>query len=153
MSRLQVTTTAGRGAGLEEAAVRELRASMRGQVLLAGDAGYDDARELWNAMIDKKPALIARCAGAEDVIRCVDFARAYDLLVSVRGGDHSAAGNALCDGGLTIDLSPMNKVSVDPAQRTARAGGGSRWGDFDRATQAFGLATTGGTNSDTGVGG
>jgi hypothetical protein len=153
MRELTVTTTTGVAAALEEATVAEFEASLRGQLLLPPDDGYDDARKLWNAMIDKRPALIARCAGAEDVIGCVDFARANDLLVSVRGGDHSAAGNALCDGGLTIDLSLMNSVSVDPAQRTARAGGGSRWGAFDLATQAFGLATTGGTNSDTGVGG
>ncbi len=153
MSELPVTTTTGDDVALEEAAVEEFGASLRGQVLLAGDAGYDDARRLWNAQIDKRPALIARCAQAADVVGCVDFARANDLLVSVRGGDHSAAGNALCDGGLMIDLSLMNGVSVDPAERTARAGGGSRWRDFDRATQAFGLATTGGTNSDTGVGG
>jgi FAD/FMN-containing dehydrogenase len=153
MSELVVTTTTGGDAALEVATVAEFKASLRGQLLLPSDEGYDDARKLWNAMIDKKPALIARCAGAEDVISCVNFARANDVLVSVRGGDHSAAGNALCDGGLMIDLSSMNSVSVDSAQRIARAGGGSRWGDFDRETQAFGLATTGGTNSDTGVGG
>jgi hypothetical protein len=153
MSELPVATTTGSDAALEEAAITELKASLRGHLLLSGDDGYDDARKLWNAMIDKRPALIARCAGAEDVVSCVNFARANDLLVSVRGGDHSAAGNALCDSGLMIDLSLIKSVSVDPAARTAHAGGGSRWGDFDRETQAFGLATTGGTNSDTGVGG
>src|SRR5215203_3624486 len=153
MSELIVTTTTGSDAALEEATVAEFKASLRGQLLLPGEDGYDDARKLWNGMIDKRPALIARCAAAEDVIGCVNFARANDLLVSVRGGDHSAAGNALCDGGLMIDLSLMKSVSVDPAKRTARAGGGSRWGDFDRETQAFGLATTGGSVSDTGVGG
>jgi hypothetical protein len=153
MSELTVTTTKGGDAALEEATVAEFEASLSGQLLLPADDGYDQARKLWNAMIDKRPALIARCAGAEDVVRCVDFARTNDLLVSVRGGDHSAAGNALCGGGLMIDLAPMNGVTVDHTARNARAGGGSRWGAFDRATQAFGLATTGGTNSDTGVGG
>jgi FAD/FMN-containing dehydrogenase len=153
MSELTVTTTTGGDAALEEATVAEFKASLGGQLLLPGEDGYDDARKLWNGMIDKRPALIARCAGAEDVISCVNFARANDLLVSVRGGDHSAAGNALCDGGLMIDLSLMKSISVDPAKRIARAGGGSRWGDFDRETQAFGLATTGGSVSDTGVGG
>ena len=153
MSELLVATTTGDRTVLGEADVAEFRGSLRGRSLLPGDDGYDDARKLWNGAIDKRPALIARCAGAEDVILCVGFARANDLLVSVRGGDHSAAGNALCDGGLTIDLSPMNGVAVDPANRSARAGGGARWRDFDRETQALGLATTGGTNSDTGVGG
>jgi FAD/FMN-containing dehydrogenase len=153
MSELVVTTTTGGDAAVDEATVAEFKASLHGQLLLPSDDGYDEARKLWNAMIDKSPALISRCAGAEDVISCINFARANDVLVSVRGGDHSAAGNALCDGGLMIDLSSMNGVSVDSANRAARAGGGSRWRDFDRETQAFGLATTGGTNSDTGVGG
>ena len=153
MSELTVTTTTGGDAALEEGTIAEFKASLRGQLLLPGEDGYDDARKLWNGMIDKRPALIARCVGAEDVMGCVNFGRANNLLVSVRGGDHSAAGNALCDGGLMIDLSLMKSISVDPAKRIARAGGGSRWGDFDRETQAFGLATTGGSVSDTGVGG
>lgn len=153
MSELLVTTTRGDGAALGEAIVAEFKAGFGGTMLLAGDADYDDVRKTWNGMIDNSPALIARCAGAADVVSCVNFARANDLLVSVRGGDHSPSGNAVCDGGLMIDLSPMGGVSVDPVSRTARAGGGARWRDFDRETQAFGLATTGGTNSDTGVGG
>ena len=119
----------------------------------ASNGKYDEARALWNAMIDRKPALIAQCATSQDVVNAVKFAREKGLIVSVRGGDHSAAGNAMCDGGLAIDLSPMNEVVVDPGARTAVAGGGARWVDFDTATLQHGLATTGGTNSDTGVGG
>lgn len=133
--------------------VSDFAASLDGPLLRPGEPRYDEARTLWNAMIDRKPALIARCAGAADVARAVQFARAHELAVSVRGGDHSAAGNAMCDAGLAIDLAPMNEVSVDPAARTAWAGGGTRWREFDAATTAHGLATTGGTNSDTGIGG
>jgi FAD/FMN-containing dehydrogenase len=153
MNDQHVTTTTGGDATLRGAILSDFKASLRGPLLLPGDDGYDHARSLWNGMIDKRPALIARCAGVADVIACVHFARANNVLVSVRGGDHSAAGTALCDGGLTIDLSAMKSVRVDPARRTARAEGGTRWGDFDHATQAFGLATTGGTNSDTGIAG
>jgi FAD binding domain/Berberine and berberine like len=153
MNDQHVTTTTGGDATLRGAILSDFKASLRGPLLLPGDDGYDHARSLWNGMIDKRPALIARCAGVADVIACVNFARANNVLVSVRGGDHSAAGTALCDGGLTIDLSAMKSVRVDPARRTVRAEGGTRWGDFDHATQAFGLATTGGTNSDTGIAG
>ena len=104
-------------------------------------------------MLNKRPALIALCAGVADVLACVTFARAHNVLVAVRGGDHSVAGNASCHGGLMLDLSLMKSVRVDPATQTARAGGGARWGDFDHETQAFGLATPGGTNSDTGIAG
>jgi FAD/FMN-containing dehydrogenase len=104
-------------------------------------------------MLDKRPALIARCTGVADVLACVNFAREHDVLIAVRGGDHSVAGNASCNGGLMLDLSLMKSVRVDSAKQTARAGGGARWGDFDHETQAFGLATTGGTNTDTGLAG
>ena len=153
MVDLRVTTITGVDSVLKEAVVEEFKGSLRGALLRPGDGGYDDARSLWNGMIDKRPTLIARCTGVADVIDCVNFGRTNNLLVSVRGGDHSAAGNAVCDGGLMIDLSLMDSVDVDPAKRTARAGGGTRWRDFDRQSQAFGLATTGGTNSDTGIGG
>ena len=133
--------------------VEAFRASLRGDLLCPGDSGYDDARRIWNAMIDRRPALIARCAGVADVIQAVNFARERDLLVAVRGGGHNVAGNAVCDDGLMIDLSPMNSVHVDPSARTARAEGGATWGDFDHETQAFGLATTGGLISSTGVAG
>lgn len=129
------------------------KTSLRGALLCPGDSGYDDARRIWNAMIDRRPAFIVRCAGVADVMQAVQFARTHDLLVAVRGGGHNVAGNAVCDDGLMIDLSPMKSVHVDPAARTARAEGGATWGDFDHETQAFGLATTGGVISSTGVAG
>jgi FAD/FMN-containing dehydrogenase len=114
---------------------------------------YETARKIWNAMIDKHPALIVRCAGVADVITAVQFARTHNLLVAVRGGGHNVSGNAVCDGGLVIDLSLMKDIRVDPVQRTARAEAGLTWGEFDRETQVFGLATTGGAISTTGIAG
>ncbi|HVM37464.1 MAG TPA: FAD-binding oxidoreductase [Sphingomicrobium sp.] len=122
-------------------------------LLRDGDPGYDDARRIWNGMIDRRPAAIARCTSAADVAEAIAYGRAQGLLLSVRGGDHSAAGAAVCEGGLMIDLSPMTGLEVDPAARIARAEPGLRWRDVDQATQAHGLATTGGTISDTGVAG
>jgi FAD/FMN-containing dehydrogenase len=139
--------------GVQEAAINELGAMMRGTLLAPGDDGYDAARSVWNGMIDKKPALIARCAGAADVIAAVNFARNHGVLLSVRGGGHNVAGNAVCDGGLMIDCSRMKGIRVDPARQTARAEAGVTWGEFDRETQAFGLATTGGQVSTTGIAG
>jgi FAD/FMN-containing dehydrogenase len=124
-----------------------------GELLRDGDPGYDDARRVFNAAIDRKPALVARCIGVADVIAALGFAREQGLPVSVRGGGHSVAGHAIVDGGVTIDLRPMNRVRVDPEQRVAWCGGGANWGELDRETQAFGLAVTGGRLSDTGVGG
>jgi FAD/FMN-containing dehydrogenase len=138
---------------LGEGVVETLRTSLRGQLLHAGDAGYDAARTIWNGMIDRRPALIARCAGVADVIHCVNFARTHQLLLAVRGGGHNVAGNAVCDGGLMLDLSGMKSVHVDPVRRTARAEPGLTWGEFDHETQAFGLATTGGQISTTGIAG
>jgi hypothetical protein len=138
---------------IEPTAAGELRARFRGALLRPGEEGYDDARRIWNGAIDRHPALIARCAGADDVVEAVRFAREHDLLVSVRGGGHAVAGHAVCDGGLMIDLSLMKAVRVDPAARTARAAGGVLWGQLDGATQQFGLATTGGIISHTGIGG
>jgi FAD/FMN-containing dehydrogenase len=132
---------------------QQFRAAFRGPLLQPGEAGYDAARRLWNGSIDRKPSLIARCTGAADVIAAVKFARANNLLVSVRGGGHNVTGNAVCDGGLMIDLSPMKGVQVDPVRRTVRAQGGVTWGDLDHETQAFGLATTGGQISTTGIAG
>lgn len=123
------------------------------QLLREGDAGYDQARQIWNGMIDRRPAFIARCSNADDVTKAIVFARNRDLLISVRGGDHSAAGAAVCDGGVMIDLSPMKAITVDPDARVARVEPGARWREVDDATQAHGLATTGGTISDTGVSG
>jgi FAD/FMN-containing dehydrogenase len=126
---------------------------LHGDVLRRGMEGYDEARSVWNAMIDKYPAAIARCTGAADVIAAVKFARDLDLQLAVHGGGHNVAGKAVCDDGLMIDLSPMNHVRVDPDAKVARAGGGATWGDFDHETQSFGLATTGGIVSTTGVAG
>ena len=106
------------GTDLDTAAIQDYRAALRGALLCPGDEGYDAARQVWNGMIDKRPALIARCAGAADVIQAVTFARTRNLLVSIRGGGHNITGNAVCDGGLMIDLSPMKGIRVDPAGRT-----------------------------------
>jgi len=131
----------------------KFKAGLRGELVRPGDADYDDARKIWNGMIDKRPALIARCVGVADVIHSVNFAQANNLLVAVRGGGHNVAGNAVCDGGLVIDLSRMKSVRVDPARRTARAEPGVTWREFDHATQTFGLATTGGQISTAGIAG
>ncbi len=135
------------------AAVGSLRPSLAGEVLVAGEAGYDGARAVWNAMIDRRPAVIVRCKGAADVIAAVRFAGERDLAISIRGGAHNVAGHAVCDAGVMIDLSAMRGVRVDPERRRAWVEGGATWGDVDRATQAFGLATPGGLISDTGVAG
>ena len=129
------------------------RAALRGEVLLPRDAGYDDARQTFNAMIDHRPALIARCAGAADVVACVDFARASALDVSIRAGGHNVSGKAVCEGGLMIDLAPMKGARVDPQHRTVRAEPGLTLGEFDRDCQRFGLATPTGIVSATGLAG
>ena len=133
--------------------IDELRSRFRGALLRPGEEGYDEARRIWNGAIDRRPALIARCAGADDVAEAVRFARERDLVISVRGGGHAVAGHAVCDDGVMIDLSLMKAVGVDPEARTARAAGGLRWAELDRATQRSGLATTGGVISDTGIAG
>jgi FAD/FMN-containing dehydrogenase len=133
--------------------IDELRTRFRGALLRPGEEGYDEARRVWNGAIDRRPALIARCAGADDVAEAIRFARERDLVISVRGGGHAVAGHAVCDDGVMIDLSLMKAISVDPAARTARAAGGVLWRELDGATQAFGLATTGGVISHTGIGG
>lgn len=139
--------------GIHEAVIADLRSTLRGALLTPADPTYDAARAVWNGMIDRRPALIARCAGVADVIAAVAFARDHDLRVAVRGGGHNVAGTATCDDGLVIDLSGMRGIRVDPARRTARAEGGTLYRDFDHETQAFGLATTGGTISTTGIAG
>ncbi|HET8785164.1 MAG TPA: FAD-binding oxidoreductase, partial [Candidatus Limnocylindrales bacterium] len=126
---------------------------LRGELLLPTSPGYDTARRLWNGAIDRRPACIARCAGVADVVAAVRFARDHDLEIAVRGGGHNVAGTAACDDGIVIDLSAMRAVRVDPAGRTAWVEGGALWSDVDRATQAHGLATTGGIVGHTGVGG
>src|ERR1017187_7708859 len=133
--------------------IRSLRSQMRGQVLCGNEDGYDAARSIHNGMIDHRPAVIAQCHGAADVIRALGFARNRGLPISIRGGGHGVTGFAVCDAGVMIDLSRMNAVRVDPFHRTARAGGGAIWGDFDDETQAFGLATTGGLVRTTGIAG
>src|SRR5260370_24904708 len=135
------------------AAVDGLRAMVRGAVLCPGQDGYDAARTLPNAMIDRRPAVIARCAGVADVIACVRFARAHEALVAVRGGGLSVAGKSVCDDGLMIDLSAMKGIRVEPGRRTVRAETGLKLGEFDRETQAFGLATTQGVVPTVGIAG
>src|SRR5205823_3472657 len=128
---------------LGEGTIQDFKVSLRGRLLQPGDEGYDAARHLWNGMIDKHPALIVRCAGAADVIAAVRFARSQSLTVAVKGGGHSFAGTSVCEGGLMIDLSAMKSIRVDQVARTARAEPGVTWGEFDRETGSFGLATTG----------
>src|SRR5260221_8080921 len=130
-----------------------LKANLRGELIQPNDEGYDAARKVYNGMIDKHPALIARCADVADVIAAVNFGREHNLLVSVRGGGHNAGGLGVCDDGLVIDLSMLKYVRVHPATKTVVVGGGSLWGDVDHATHAFGLAVPSGIISTTGVGG
>ena len=136
-----------------EATVQNLRAPLRGALVQPGDALYDEARKVYNAMIDKRPALVVRCADVADVIACVNFARENRMLLAVRGGGHNGGGLGVCDDGLVIDLSAMRGIRVDPKAHTARVEGGCRWGDVDHATHAFGMATPAGIISTTGVGG
>ena len=153
MANLQAVATTGGEVVLKEADINTLLKDLRGELILPGGEGYEAGRKVFNAMIDKRPAMIARCADATDVLRVVEFARTHDLLVAVRGGGHNVAGKAVCDGGLVIDLSTMKGMQVDPAGRTARAEPGLTLGDFDRATQAHGLATPLGVISMTGIAG
>jgi len=153
MSSIAIEKRTGGKKTIGSEAVQALGQAMRGQLLLPGQEGYDSARIIWNAMIDKRPAVVARCAGVADIMRCVAFTREHDLLLGVRGGGHNIAGNALCEGGFQIDLSPMRSVRVDPRARSAQVGPGCTLGDFDHEAQAFGLATPLGINSTTGVAG
>ncbi len=141
-----MTHTASRG-------IEELRGAMDGPVVVPGDPDFDDRRRVWNAGIDRRPSLIARCASAADVVEALGLARQQQLEVSVRGGAHNSAGTAVCDDGVMIDLSQLNEVTVDPGTRRARVGGGALLGDLDAATQAHGLAVPAGLVSHTGVGG
>lgn len=136
---------------LDESAVQAFGATLRGTALRPGDVGYDEARHVWNAMIDKHPALIAQCTHASDVALAVRFAREQGLPLTVKGGGHGVAGKAVCDGGLMIDLSPMQGIAVDAERHVAHVEGGVTWGAFDAATQAAGLATTGGVVATTGA--
>jgi FAD/FMN-containing dehydrogenase len=138
---------------LNAATVGAFKKLLVGALVVPGDSEYDAARRVWNGMIDKRPAFIARCAGTQDVVACVNFARDHDVLISVRGGGHNFAGKAVCDGGLMIDLSPMKGVEVDPVERIARAQTGLKLGELDQATQRHGLATPLGIATTTGIGG
>ncbi|HEY1276668.1 MAG TPA: FAD-binding oxidoreductase [Thermoleophilaceae bacterium] len=147
------TTDLTQASALAEGSIAELAEGMRGRLIRATDSDYDEARAIWNGAHDHHPALIARAAGAADVIQALEFARSEELLVAVRGGGHSIPGFSGNDGGIVIDLSQMQGVTVDPDARTATAQGGVTWAGFDHETQAFGLATTGGLVSTTGIAG
>jgi FAD/FMN-containing dehydrogenase len=138
---------------LDESTLAKFKSGLRGELLDPRDVGYDEARKVWNGMIDKHPALIARCADADDVVQAVQFARSHDLQIAVRGGGHNVAGFGTCQDGIVIDLSPMKKIEVDSQAQIARAQGGLTWGEFDKATQQHALATTGGLVSTTGIAG
>jgi FAD/FMN-containing dehydrogenase len=153
MASLQVGDTRAAESVLDDADVQRLRENVRGVVFRPSDDGYDDARKIWNGMIDRRPGVIVRCSGVADVVDAVTFAREHDLRIAIRGGSHSAAGHAMCDDGLAIDLPGLKGVRIDGRARTAQAQGGLLWKDLDHETQALGLATTGGTVSNTGIGG
>src|SRR5215217_6026805 len=153
MTTTRLTSAHDTASSIEPAAVADLRPRFRGALLGPDEEGYDQTRQVWNGAVDRRPGLIARCAGADDVVEAVRFARRHNLEVSVRGGGHSIAGLSVCDNGLMIDLSLMKTIRVDPQAATAAAAGGVLWGELDRATQPHGLATTGGIISHTGIGG
>ena len=153
MGTLKTLTLDGAEALVDDAIVETLAGQLDGELLRPEAAEYDTARRVWNGMIDRRPALIARCASVADVVASVTFARETGMVVAVRGGGHNVAGSAVCDGGLVIDLARLNAVTVDPTRRIARVQGGARLGDVDRATQAHGLATPLGVISETGVAG
>jgi FAD/FMN-containing dehydrogenase len=153
MAGIVIQTIDGKTMALSTDALDAFRGGLRGRLCLPRDPGYDEARTLWNAMIDRRPAAVVRAVGASDVIQTVRLAAKHGLLLSVRGGGHNIAGNAVCEGGLMLDLSRMDLVRVDPTARTARVGPGARLADLDKETQAFGLATPVGINSTTGVAG
>ena len=138
---------------IDQATIEEFKANLRGQLIQPGDEGYDEACKIYNAMIERRPGLIARCADVADVMAAVNIARENDLLVAIRGGGHNGPGLGTCDDGLVIDMSAIKYTRVDPQASTVQVGGGCTWGDVDHATHAFGLATPSGIVSTTGVGG
>src|SRR5215213_4222016 len=140
LSQTELRTRDGQATTVSDEAITALTEVLRGRLLQPSDADYDAARAVWNGMVDRRPALIVQCAGVADVITSVNFAREHDLLVAVRGGGHNAAGNAVCDDGLVIDLSLMKSVRVDPLAQTARAEGGVTIGELDHESQAYGLS-------------
>src|SRR5262245_50449638 len=153
MTMLTPEDREGDGHPLSSTHLESLQQSFRGELIQSEDAGYDSARRVWNGNVDRRPALVARCTGVADVQCAVNFARVHGIRVSVRGGGHSAPGYGTNDGGLVIDMAPMKGIRVDPDTRTAWAEGGVLWRELDRETQVFGLATTGGTVSNTGIAG
>jgi hypothetical protein len=153
MADVRIATVDGASTVLRSSTINAFRRELRGLLIAPEDAGYDDTRKVWNGMINRRPAAIARCGGVADVIAAVRFASEHKLLVSVRGGGHNAPGIAVCEGGLMIDLAGLRSIRVDPKRQLARAEGGTTWSEFDRETQVFGLATTGGAISHTGIGG
>jgi FAD/FMN-containing dehydrogenase len=138
---------------MRHGAVAAFREQLSGRLVSRNDAGYDKARRVWNGRIDRHPALVAYCASEDDVMTAVRFAREHELLVAVRGGGHSCAGTAVCNDGLVIDLSLMKAIEVDAGAPTVSAQGRVLWRDLDRATQSFGLAVPGGTDSEVGIAG
>ncbi|MCB0128826.1 MAG: FAD-dependent oxidoreductase, partial [Caldilineaceae bacterium] len=153
MSSLSITTLTGDQIQVDAQAVADLQTAVRGPLVTADSPDYDEVRQIWNGMHNKRPALIVRCSGVADVIEAVNFARTHGLLTAVRGGGHNVAGTGSCEGGLMIDLSLMRGVRVDREKCTVHAQGGATWGDVDRETQVFGLATPGGVVSTTGIAG
>ena len=143
----------GKPIAIARADIKEFRASLRGKLLLAGNDEYEQARKIWNGVFDRHPALIARCANSDDVVKAVNFARTHAVLTAVRGGGHSISGQSSCEGGLMIDLAPMKEIRIDATKMRAQAQGGVLLGDLDRESQAVGLVTTLGTAADTGIAG
>lgn len=153
MGRVNVTRMDGTRGSIDASAVEALEALVGAQLIRPGDPDYEDARHVWNGMIDRRPAFVVRCRGVADVAAAVRFAREHELMLAVRGGGHNVAGFGTCDGGLVVDLSAMRGVRVDPEAGTARVGAGATLGDVDRETQVFGLAVPGGIVSTTGIAG
>ncbi|SDF31028.1 O-methyltransferase [Bradyrhizobium brasilense] len=153
MTEIRLASLQGGATVVGSKTLAAFRETLRGEVCLPGDAGYDEARTIWNAMVDRHPSAVVRCRGTADIMRAVSFAREHGALLAVRAGGHNIAGNAVCQGGLLLDLSLMRGVRIDPVRRTARVEPGAILGDFDREAQAFGLATPLGINSTTGVAG
>ena len=153
MSAQQFKNRHGDEIALETEEIERFKTLLRGVLIQPHDDDYDEAREVYNAMHDRRPSLIVRPAGVADVMAAVEFSRKYDLLLAVRGGGHSVPGFGACDDGLVLDLGRMKGIRVHPERRTVRAEGGCTWGDLDHATHAFSLATTGGIVSTTGIAG
>src|SRR3954447_26063365 len=151
MNVFSANASSSRRSNADDASIDTLKREIRGTVLTEDSPGYDEARTIWNAMIDRRPRLIVRCTGPADVIKSIKFATSQGLLIAIRGGGHNIAGNAICDGGLVIDLSQMKSVGVDPTTQRAWVEPGATLADLDRETQVFGLAVPTGINSTTAI--